>query len=140
MRELYPQGPPTLEKHDGLLHLHARKLETGVQQDVAGTQQHNALCEEVDELRASTDKKLDKIDREMSTQTQDLIEIKLSLATREGDTKRLNVWLALVGPIITALLMAAITYAMRPPTGPGPVHLTNEQLQLLHDQEAAAKR
>ena len=129
LRELYPTGSPSLEAHQELLHRHARKLESGIARDMAANERHTELEE-----------KVDKIDREMSEQTQALIDIKLAMARGEGDTKRLGVWLALAGPIITALLMAAITYAMRPASGPGPTHLTTEQIEQLKANDEAAKR
>lgn len=128
-RELYPVGAPSLEQCHELLHRHARKLETGIQQDIAANERHVALAETVD-----------KIDREMSEQTQALVDIKLDLAHKDGDTKRLGVWVALATPIVSAALMMLANYLTRPPSGPGPVRLTPEQMQQLKEQEGGARR
>lgn len=140
LRELYPSGAASLETHQELLHRHARRIETG---DMRGT----ALHERIVDVRADLDKfaetvadKLDKNDREMSEQTQALVDIKLDLARKDGETKRLGVWVALATPLISAGLMLLANYLTRAPTGPGPVHLTTEQMQQIQQLEAAPKR
>lgn len=132
IRELYPSGAPSLELHQELLHRHARKLETG---DMRGTALHERIVDaraDLEELKGSVLDRLGSIDQKLAE--NDLVQ-----ARRDGETKRLGVWLALAGPCITALLLAAIQYALRPSTGPGPTHLTSEQLQQLHEIEVAPR-
>ena len=140
LRELYPTGAPTLDQHQELLHRHARKLELGLQQDMAMNQRHTELEERVDKFEEEQDRKLDKIDREMSDQTQKLVNIELSMARRDGDTKRFQVWATLLTPILAVLATLFVNYMARPSPVPGPIHLTSEQVQQLKDNENAPKR
>jgi len=120
LRELYPQGAPSLEQCHELLHRHARKLETGIQQDMAMQQRHSELASVVE-----------KIDREMTDQTQKLVDIQLDIARRAGETQRLGVWIALATPVISVLGLMLANYLTKPPSGPAPIHLTSEQMQQL---------
>lgn len=147
LRELYPSGAPSLESHNELLHRHARKLESGIERDIAMNQRHIDLVERVDNFEEKHEKWRDKNDAEMGEQTKVLLEIRLGLAAKDGEvkkqeaaTKRSQVWVTLAAPLLAVLGTLLTSYLSRPAQGPGPIHLTSEQIQQLKDNEAAAKR
>lgn len=101
--ELYPQGAPTLEKHDGLLYRHARSLAYGVQQDVAMNERHAQLSARFERSEEKAETWRERIDAELSAQTAKLNQILLALKVLGG----------IATPALTAGVIALISYMIK---------------------------